>query len=74
MIAVGIATLIVRRSDATIYRSQLRTRNDSPAHRLQFGLPLLANVTVSEVMAPLRVVLRADEPVDEGLPAALPTG
>ena len=62
MIAVGIATLIVRRSDATIYRSQPRTRNDSPAHRLQLGLPLLANVAVSEVMAPLRVVLHAREP------------
>lgn len=67
MIAVGIATLIVRRSDATIYRSQLRTRTDSPAHRLQFGLPLLANVTVAEVMAPLRVVLHADLTVTEGL-------
>ena len=67
MIAVGIATLIVRRSDATIYRSQPRTRNDSPAHRLQLGLPLLANVAVSEVMAPLRVVLHAERPVSEGL-------
>ena len=67
MLAVGLATLIVRRSDATIYRSQLRTRLDSPAHRLGFGLPLLASVTVSEVMAPLRVVLRSDEPVDEAM-------
>ena len=67
MIAVGIATLIVRRSDATIYRSQPRTRNDSPAHRLQLGLPLLANVAVSEVMAPLRVVLRAESPATDGL-------
>jgi CBS domain-containing protein len=67
MIAVGIATLIVRRSDATIYRSQLRTRGDSSAHRLQFGLPLLANVTVAEVMAPLRVVLHADDTATEGL-------
>ena len=66
MLAVGIATLIVRRSDATIYRSQLRTRHDSPAHRLQFGLPLLSNVTVSEVMAPLRVVLHAEDPVARG--------
>jgi len=78
MIAVGIATLIVRRSDATIYRSQLRTRNDSAAHRLQFGLPLLANVTVAEVMAPLRVVLHAQRPVSEGLrqlrEAGLPGG
>ena len=67
MLAVGLATLIVRRSDATIYRSQLRTRLDSPAHRLGFGLPLLASVTVSEVMAPLRVVLRSDEPIDQAM-------
>ena len=67
MIAVGIATLIVRRSDATIYRSQPRTRNDSPAHRLQLGLPLLANVAVSEVMAPFGVVLHAESPASEGL-------
>ena len=67
MLAVGLATLIVRRSDATIYRSQLRSRLDSPAHRLGFGLPLLASVTVSEVMAPLRVVLHSDEPVDEAV-------
>jgi H+/Cl- antiporter ClcA len=65
MLAVGVATLIVRRSDATIYRSQLRTRLDSPAHRLAYGLPLLSTVSVSEVMAPLRVVLGADEPAEE---------
>ncbi len=67
MLAVGVATLIVRRSDATIYRSQLRSRLDSPAHRLGYGLPLLASVTVSEVMAPLRVALRSDEPVEQAL-------
>ena len=31
MIAVGLAWFIVRRSDDTIYRSQLRTRADAPA-------------------------------------------
>ena len=67
LVAVGIASLIVWRGDATIYRSQLRTRNDSPAHRLQFGLPLLSDVTVSEVMAAPRIVLRTDCSVSEGL-------
>ena len=33
MIAVGIAWLIVRRSDATIYRSQLKNRAEAPAQR-----------------------------------------
>lgn len=67
MLAVGIATLIVRRSDDTIYRSQIRTRADSPAHRLQFGLPLLANVIVSEVMATPRLVLTATDTVRHAL-------
>ena len=69
MLAVGIATLIVRRSDDTIYRSQIRTRADSPAHRLQFGLPLLANVIVSEVMATPRLVLKATDTVGHALGA-----
>ena len=57
MLAVGLATLIVRRSDDTIYRSQLRSRAESPAHRILTGLPLLAIVPVSDAMAPPRCVL-----------------
>ena len=30
MVAVGLATLIVRRNDDTIYRSQLKSRAESP--------------------------------------------
>ena len=69
MLAVGVATLIVRRSDDTIYRSQIRTRGDSPAHRLQFGMPLLANVLVSEVMSAPRLVLEARWRAEEALEA-----
>jgi len=57
MLAVGLATLIVRRNDDTIYRSQLRSRAESPAHRILTGLPLLAMVTVAQAMAPARCVL-----------------
>jgi len=57
MLAVGLATLIVRRNDDTIYRSQLKSRAESPAHRILTGLPLLAQVPVSEAMAPARCVL-----------------
>jgi H+/Cl- antiporter ClcA/K+/H+ antiporter YhaU regulatory subunit KhtT len=57
MLAVGLATLIVRRNDDTIYRSQLRSRAESPAHRILTGLPLLAMVTASQAMAPARCVL-----------------
>ena len=57
MLAVGLATLIVRRSDDTIYRSQLKSRSESPAHRILSGLPLLARVPVSDAMVPARCVL-----------------
>jgi H+/Cl- antiporter ClcA len=57
MLAVGLATLIVRRNDDTIYRSQLRNRAESPAHRILTGLPLLAMVTASQAMAPAQCVL-----------------
>jgi H+/Cl- antiporter ClcA/K+/H+ antiporter YhaU regulatory subunit KhtT len=57
MLAVGLATLIVRRNDDTIYRSQLRSRAESPAHRILTGLPLLAMVKASQAMAPARCVL-----------------
>jgi H+/Cl- antiporter ClcA len=57
MLAVGLATLIVRRSDETIYRSQLKSRAESPAHRILAGLPLLAGVPVRDAMVPPRCVL-----------------
>ena len=57
MLAVGLATLIVRRSDDTIYRSQLKSRAESPAHRILSGLPLLARVPVADAMVPARCVL-----------------
>jgi CBS domain-containing protein len=57
MLAVGLATLIVRRNDDTIYRSQLRSRAESPAHRILTGLPLLALAIASQAMAPARCVL-----------------
>ncbi len=57
MVAVGLATLIVRRTDDTIYRSQLRNRAEAPAHRILTGLPLLAAITASDAAAPPRCVL-----------------
>ena len=58
MIAVGIAWLIVRRSDDTIYRSQLKSRADAPAQRLLAGLPLLAAIPTARAMAPPRLCAR----------------
>ena len=57
MIAVGLAWFIVRRSDDTIYRSQLKSRADAPAQRLLIGMPVLGSVPVRQAMAPPRLVL-----------------
>lgn len=51
MIAVGIAIIIV--GQATIYQSQLPTRADSPAHRLQLSFPLLSTLAIQQAMTPL---------------------
>jgi H+/Cl- antiporter ClcA len=65
MVAVGLATLIA--GDATIYRSQLKTRVESASHRLRFALPLLSLTAAREAMSPPRLVLRAGTPVEEAL-------
>jgi H+/Cl- antiporter ClcA len=57
MIAVGLAWFIVRRNDDTIYRSQLRSRADTPAQRILVGMPVLATVPVRSAMAPPRLVI-----------------
>ncbi len=67
MIAVGIAYLIVRRNDDTIYRSQLKTKAESPASRLQFGLPLLSGIKVEEALATARVVLQESDELEEAV-------
>ena len=64
MVAVGIAWLIVRRNDDTIYRSQLKSRADAPAQRILIGLPLLASIPTSRAMATPRLVLIAGHHVD----------
>lgn len=50
MIAVSISSIIV--DNHTIYTSQVSTRADSPAHRLQFSFPLLSTLTVGQAMTP----------------------
>ena len=59
MIAVGISWLIVRRSDDTMYRSQLKSRSDAPSQRLLAGLPLLASIPVTRAMAEPKLVVSA---------------
>ena len=50
MVAIAFAMLMV--GETTIYRSQLRRRSDSPAHRFDFGLPQAAAVSVTQIMSP----------------------
>jgi len=61
MVAVGLATFVV--GSRTIYKNQLATRADSPAHRFRFALPLLAAVPVGDAARQARVVVRVDETV-----------
>jgi len=67
MVAVGLATLIVRRNDDTIYRSQLRNRAESPAHRILTGLPLLRAARASQAMALPRCVFPSSADVATAL-------
>ena len=61
MVAVGLATFIVGQS--SIYRSQLATRADSPAHRFRFAMPLLAAVPVGDAARQARVVVNVGDTV-----------
>jgi CIC family chloride channel protein len=54
MIAVGIALLVV--DDHTIYASQLGSRAESPAHRFQFSMPVMATLPASDAARAARVV------------------
>jgi CBS domain-containing protein len=64
MIAVGLAWFIVRRNDDTIYRSQLRSRADTPAQQILVGMPVLATVPVRTAMAPPRLVITGGTSVE----------
>jgi len=67
MVAVGLATLIVRRNDDTIYRSQLRSRSDSPRTGILTGLPLLGAARASQAMAVPRCVVPSSADVATAL-------
>ncbi|MBA2392314.1 MAG: chloride channel protein [Ktedonobacteraceae bacterium] len=63
MIAVGIASILVGK--ASIYTSQVDTRADSPAHRLQMSFPLLSTLAVRQAMAALTVQFTCEQTVAE---------
>jgi len=55
MVAVGVATVVV--GDETIYTNQLKNRAEAPAHRVQFGMPLLGSLPIAEAMRPAPLVI-----------------
>ena len=61
MIAIGIATVVV--GERTIYRSQLPTRAESPAHQFRFALPLMASITAADAARAPKLVLSVDDTV-----------
>lgn len=58
LLAIGVATLIVRHFDVSLIEAQPRSRDDLPARRIVSGLPLLESVRVKEVMTPPIAVLQ----------------
>jgi chloride channel protein, CIC family len=53
MVAVAVATLLV--GDESIYRSQVDTQADSPAHRHRFSFPLLTALPSGRAAIPIPV-------------------
>ena len=65
MIAIGLATLVV--GDRTIYRSQLKNRTESPAHRFRYAMPLMASIPAGDAARQPRLVLPGDLHAEEAL-------
>lgn len=65
MVAVGLATLVV--GGETIYRSQLASRIDSPAHRYKYAFPLLTTLTVADALQRDSVTLHTMELLREAV-------
>jgi CIC family chloride channel protein len=59
MIAIGIALLVV--DDHSIYASQLVSRADSPAHRFQFSMPVMATIPAGDAVRAPRIVADPDD-------------
>ena len=62
MIAVAIAYLVS--GDSTIYRAQVPTRRDSPAHLGEYSVPVLMEIRVSDCELRREPVVEVDESVD----------
>lgn len=77
MIAVGISSIIV--GETSIYSSQVDTRADSPAHRLQLSFPLLSTLSVHQAMerlsiqfSPQQTVAQAEQMLENRIETGAP--
>ena len=61
MVAVGLATFVV--GEESIYESQLRDRNEAPAHRYRSALPLMASLSAGQALRAPRCIARSGETV-----------
>lgn len=65
MVAVGFAAFIV--GGRSIYKSQLASRADSPAHRFRFALPLLSAVPAGQATRQARAIVPLAATVGEAI-------
>ncbi len=65
MVAVAVSSALV--GNNTIYRSQLPSRADSPAHRVRFSFPLLSSLLVRDAMGARLPSVREDSSLDEAV-------
>jgi chloride channel protein, CIC family len=65
MVAVGLATFIV--GQRSIYRSQVATRADSPAHRYRYAMPLMASLAAADAARQAVLVLAPGDRAGEAL-------
>lgn len=74
LVGVGLAWLIVRRNDDSIYRSQIKSRSSSDAQVILAGLPLLATIPTIRAMQKPRLILSADLTVADARRALVSVG
>ena len=67
LLAIGVATLIVRHFDLSLFEAQPRSRDDLPARRIVSGLPLLESIRVEDAMKPPIVVLDGATTAEDAL-------
>lgn len=63
MIATTLAYVITGKN--TIYRSQVSSRADSPAHRAEYSVPLLQKLTVKDAMSKKVITVRPNSYLSE---------